>query len=186
MSGDLAIIRAARALRAGAVIAYPTEGVWGLGCDPLNRAAVERLLALKRRPVAKGLILIAAEAAMFEPLFYALSPAQRQQLDDSWPGPSTWIVPDPDHRAPAWIRGRHDSLALRVTAHPLASRLSRAFGGPIVSTSANPAGLAPALTAYAVRRYFGGLVMIVPGETGGSKTPSTIRDLCSGRVLRGN
>lgn len=185
MTGDLALIRAMRALREGAVIAYPTEGVWGLGCDPFNRDSVELLLALKRRPGAKGLILIAAEADMFAPLLDPLPPALRQQLDASWPGPNTWIVPDPDHLAPPWIRGRHDSLALRVTAHPLAARLSRAFGGPIVSTSANPAGLAPALSAYAVRRYFGGLVMIVPGNTGGSKTPSTIRDLVTGRVLRG-
>lgn len=185
MTGDLALIRAVRALREGAVIAYPTEGVWGLGCDPFNRDAVELLLALKRRPSAKGLILIAADASMLSPLLDPLPAALRQQLDASWPGPNTWIVPDPDHLSPPWIRGRHDSLAVRVTAHPQAARLSREFGGPIVSTSANPAGLAPALTAHAVRRYFGRLVMIMPGATGGSKTPSTIRDLCSGRVLRG-
>jgi len=185
MTGDWAIIRALRALREGAVIAYPTEGVWGLGCDPFNRDAVELLLALKRRPSAKGLILIAADATMFAPLLDPLPPSQRQQLEASWPGPNTWIVPDPDHLAPPWIRGRHDSLAVRVTAHPLAARLSQAFGAPIVSTSANPAGLAPALTPNAVRRYFGGLVMIVPGSTGGGNTPSTIRDLATGRVLRG-
>lgn len=185
MTGDLALIRAVRALRDGAVIAYPTEGVWGLGCDPFNRDAVEFLLALKRRPSEKGLILIAAESAMFAPLLDSLSASLRQQLDASWPGPNTWIVPDPDHLSPPWIRGRHNSLAVRVTAHPQAARLSRAFGAPLVSTSANPSGLAPAMTAYAVRRYFGRLVMIVPGNTGGSKTPSTIRDLVSGRVLRG-
>jgi len=185
MTGDLASIRAVRALREGAVIAYPTEGVWGLGCDPFNRDAVELLLALKQRPSAKGLILIAAAAAMFAPLLDPLPPLLRQQLDSSWPGPNTWIVPDPAHLSPPWVRGRHNSLALRVTAHPTAARLSREFGGPIVSTSANPAGLTPALTAYTVRRYFGGLVMIVPGNTGGSKTPSTIRDLVSGRLLRG-
>lgn len=186
MAGDLALIRAVRALHAGAVVAYPTEGVWGLGCDPFNRDAVLALLALKQRPSTKGLILIAADAAMFAPLLDPLPAPLRQRLAASWPGPNTWIVPDPEHLAPAWIRGRHDSVALRVTAHPQASRLSQAFGGPLVSTSANPAGLPAALTANTVRRYFGGLVRILPGTTGGSKTPSTIRDLVSGQVLRGH
>ena len=132
MTGDLALIRAVRALRDGAVIAYPTEGVWGLGCDPFNRDAVEFLLALKRRPSEKGLILIAAESDMFAPLLDPLPASLRHQLDASWPGPNTWIVPDPDHLSPPWIRGRHNSLAVRVTAHPQAARLSRAFGGPLI------------------------------------------------------
>lgn len=184
MLGDVALIRAVRALHDGALIAYPTEAVWGIGCDPFNRAAVETLLALKRRPVHKGLILAAADATMLAPLLDPLPADQRQRLADSWPGPNTWVVPDPKQYMPSWIRGTHDSVALRVSAHPLIVQLSRAFGGPIVSTSANPAGLLPARNRYQVRRYFDGLVMILPGETAGQRSPTVICDIVSGRVLR--
>ena len=184
MLGDVALIRAVRALRDGAIIAYPTEAVWGVGCDPFNQRAVETLLALKHRPLHKGLILAAADATMFAPLIDPLPPAQRQRLLDSWPGPNTWVVPDPDHLTPRWIRGAHDSVALRVSAHPLVARLARAFGGAIVSTSANPSGLPPARSRFMVRRYFGELVMILPGETAGARNPTTIRDVVSGNTLR--
>ena len=184
MAGSLALIRVVRALHDGAVIAYPTEGVWGLGCDPDNQKAVSTLLALKHRPIEKGLILVAADAIMFAPLIDTLPADKRRLLQQSWPGPNTWVVPDPDHRIPSWIRGRHDSVALRVSAHPVVQQLSRAFGGALVSTSANPAGLPAALNQYAVRRYFGELVMMVRGETGADKVPTAIRDLVTGKILR--
>ncbi len=171
-------------LWAGQVIAYPTEAVWGLGCDPMNPRAVERLLALKGRPVAKGLILVAANIEQFEPYLAGISADQRQKLINSWPGANTWLVPDNGY-APAWIRGRFDSVALRVSAHPLVSGLCRAFGGPLVSTSANPQGRAEARNAMSVRRYFGeNLAAISPGVVGKNARPSQIRDLLSGETLR--
>lgn len=176
---------AARVVAAGGVIAYPTEGVWGLGCDPWNEAAVNRLLALKDRDPAKGLILVAAEAMQFEPWLAPLSADQRQRLEATWPGPVTWLIPDPGV-APVWIRGRHTSVALRVSAHPVVAALCRALGGPLVSTSANPSGREAARTQLAVHRYFGAAVdHYTPGLIGGATGPSTIRDLISDKVLRG-
>ena len=171
-------------LRAGAVIAYPTEGVWGLGCDPLDQDAVTRLLAIKHRPVDKGLILIAADQAQLAPFVQPPDPALQQRLDDSWPGPVTWLLPA-RAETPRWLRGRHSSIAVRVTAHPLAAQLCRAFGGPLVSTSANAAGRPPARSALQARLRCPGLDLIVPGASGGRRGPSEIRDARSGRIVRG-
>ena len=130
--------QAARAIRAGAVIAYPTEAVWGLGCDPWNEEAVYRLLALKERPMHKGLILVADDIGQFDFLLDDLPEIWQERLAGSWPGPNTWLVPH-QGRLPAWITGRHASVALRVSDHPLVRALC-ALTGPLVSTSANPAG----------------------------------------------
>ncbi|MEX2963999.1 L-threonylcarbamoyladenylate synthase [Microbulbifer sp. TYP-18] len=175
---------AARAIAGGGVIAHPTESVWGLACDPSNRDAVQRLLSLKRRPLDKGLILVSADRRDFAPMLDKLSVHQLQQLQASWPGPVTWLVPHCD-RVPAWITGTHTSVALRCTDHPFTSALTRAFGGAIVSTSANPSGCQPARKKYQVLRYFGdALDFVGGGATGGRATPSEIRDLMSGRVVR--
>ncbi len=178
------IRQATRALRRGGVIAYPTEGVWGLGCDPFDPDAVAKVLALKQREVSKGLILIAASIGQFDPYLQSLTGPQREQLNKSWPGPQTWVVP---HGAtlPDWITGYKQTVALRVSAHPIVAALCRAFGGPIVSTSANPSGRAPARNSLQVRRYFPRqLDYILPGALGGQVGPTPIRDLLSGRLLR--
>ncbi len=179
------ILRAARRLAAGGVVAYPTEAVWGLGCNPFDARAVLRLLELKGRAMDKGLILLAARETQLAPWLEPLPAAQRRQLAETWPGPVTWLVPNRE-LAPEWVTGRFETLALRVTDHPVAAALSLAYGGPIVSTSANPAGLAPARNALTVRRYFGSaLDDITPGRVGQRREPSVIRDLATGRVLRG-
>lgn len=178
------IQRAAQLMQAGGVVAYPTEAVWGLGCDPDNPRAVARLLALKQRPWEKGLILVAARIEQFAPLIDRLDKGLQQQLRDTWPGPVTWLVPTAG-LVPGWISGRFESVALRVTDHPVAAGLSLAFGGPIVSTSANPAGGAPARTALQVHRYFHGAVDgIAPGRVGRRAQPSQIRDLLTGAIVR--
>jgi L-threonylcarbamoyladenylate synthase len=186
LSLNLNIRNAAQIMQQGGVVAYPTEAVWGLGCDPANEAAVQRLLELKQRPVEKGLILLAGDESMVAPYLAALSDVQRQTLSDSWPGPNTWIIPEMSERVPTWVRGRFSSVAIRVTAHPWAAALSRAFGGPIVSTSANPTGSAAALDESEVQRYFQARVdHICVGAVGGSSQPSIIRDLQTGAVIRG-
>jgi len=176
---------AARVVKTGGLIAYPTEAVYGLGCDPRNEAAVRRLLALKRRPVHKGLILIAADFAQLAPFLQPLTPADRVYLAATWPGPYTWLLPArPD--TPHWLRGRHETLAVRVTAHPLAAALCRACGHPLVSTSANFSGRPPTRSALAVRRQLGTTIdYLLPGPTGGAARPTEIRDLRSGRRVRG-
>ncbi len=178
---DLA--RAVAVLRAGGVIAYPTEGVWGLGCDPFCERAVRRLLDLKQRSEARGLIMIAATVAQVQSWLTRLDAAQRDAVLASWPGPYTWIVPVTD--APAWLSGEHASLAVRVSAHAGVQQLCVAFGGPLVSTSANRSGQPALMSAAAVQEEFGHeLDFILPGALGGDARPSEIRDATSGVVLR--
>lgn len=176
---------AVRQLRAGGIIAYPTEGVWGLGCDPDNSDALRRLLALKQRDPAKGLILIAASEAQLAPRLAPLTAAQQAALAATWPGPVTWIVPHNDTVSPL-VSGYSSGVAARVSAHLVASALCRAFGGPLISTSANPSGLPAATSALTVRRYFGRrLDYLLPGALGGRHGPSEIRDLLNDKLLRG-
>ncbi len=173
-----------RVLRAGGVIAYPTEAVYGLGCDPLNREAVFRLLALKRRPLAKGLILIASSFEQLAPYLQPLSPELSRKTRESWPGPVTWLLPARPE-TPRWLTGIHTTLAVRVTDHPVAAALCETFGGAIVSTSANPSDRPPARTPLTVRRMFGaGVDLIVHGALGGLERPTEIRDAATGRVVR--
>lgn len=180
----LALRKAVAALWGGGVIACPTEAVWGLSCDPWSEAAVRRLLALKQRPMHKGLILVAGDASHFEFLLEDLPARQRSQLALSWPGPATWLVPHRD-RVPSWVTGAHGSVAIRVSAHPGVRALCDAFGGPLVSTSANPASAQPARALYQVMRYFGTrLDAVLPGQTGGQRRPTPIRDLATGRTVR--
>jgi L-threonylcarbamoyladenylate synthase len=168
----------------GEVIACPTEAVWGLSCDPCNQQAVEYLLALKDRPVSKGLILVAHDMGQLQFLLKDLSRQQLDTLSATWPGPATWLVPH-GGRVPNWICGDHDTVALRVSDHPVVSALCAAWGGPLVSTSANPAGALPARYAFQVRRYFGdSLGDVMPGATGSAGKPTTIRHLKSGQIIR--
>ncbi|WP_067515854.1 L-threonylcarbamoyladenylate synthase [Endozoicomonas ascidiicola] len=177
--------QAAEVVKSGGVIAYPTEAVWGLGCNPWNREAVYRILELKQRPVEKGVILIGSSLEQFTPLLNPLSPEEKSRLNETWPGPYTWLIPDPDGWTPEWIRGQFDTVAVRVSAHPVVKSLCDATGMPIVSTSANLAGNDPLLIQAEVEAEFGHLLQgIVTGETGDQKTPSTIQDLRTGKLVR--
>lgn len=175
---------AARTLAAGGIVAYPTEAVYGLGCDPLDADAVGHLLAIKRRPVGCGLILIGARFAHIAPFVGALSDAARARLAQGWPGPHTWLVP-PGDAVPDWICGDHERVALRLTAHPVAAALCEAFAGAIVSTSANRHGEPAARSALGVRLRFGAAIdCVLDGATGPLARPTPIRDALTGRILR--
>ncbi|MCB1772438.1 MAG: Sua5/YciO/YrdC/YwlC family protein [Gammaproteobacteria bacterium] len=174
---------AADVLRGGGIVAYPTEAVFGLGCDPLNERAVMRLLDIKRRAVDKGLILIASEWRQLRPFLEPVPDAIREQLDASWPGPVTWVLKAPPE-TPTWLRGQFPTLAVRVTAHPLAAALCAAFGGALVSTSANASGRPPARSALQTRLRCPGTDLVVPGATGGRRRPSEIRNPYTGARLR--
>ena len=178
----MAIKRAADVLLAGGVIAYPTEGVFGLGCMPDDLLAVLRLLAIKKRDAKKGLILIASNV---------------QQLDGwvdlpeghSIPAPDpahpvTWVVPA-GRKVHAVVRGNHETLAVRITTNAIAAAVCRAVDSPIVSTSANLSGKATARNRFVLRRQFAQRVdYIVPGDCGPALGPSEIRDLTTNKVLR--
>ena len=175
---------ACRALARGGIVAYPTEAVFGLGCDPADAGAVERLLALKRRDWHKGLILIAADPAALQPWIAPLTADVEARIAGTWPGPVTWLLPAADD-CPARIRGEHDTVAARVTAHPVAAALCRAWGGALVSTSANRGGGAPARDAKAVTRLFGDAIdAVIDGPVGELARPTPIRDARTGATLR--
>lgn len=177
---------AAALLRSGGVLAYPTEAVFGLGCDPHDRGAFDRLFALKQRPPSQGVLLIASDFAQLERYIAldAVPPDVIQQVRASWPGPSTWIFPRSSH-VPDWVAGAHAGIALRVTGHEPAAALCRAFGGALVSTSANPHGQPPARTAQAVESFFGdALDGLLDAPLGGQASPTVIRDALSGTIIR--
>lgn len=180
------IANAIEQLNAGEVIAYPTEAVYGLGCDPDNEQAVLKLLAIKQRPVEKGLILVAATYSQLLPYINdkAIPLERRYQIFSSWPGHISWVLPA-SAGAPAWITGKFETIAVRVSAHPLVQQLCQAYGKPMVSTSANLAG-EPAITDYQQLLTSIGLkvAVIVEGALGGASQPSQIRDGVSGEILR--
>jgi len=180
----LSIRQAVAAICGGGVIASPTEAVWGLSCDPFSEIAVARLLNLKARPEKKGLILVVAAMSQLDWLLHDLPGPARARLQLSWPGHTTWLVPHHD-RVPHWIHGEHDTVAVRVSAHPAIKALCREWGGALVSSSANPAGCQPALHRFAVHRYFGDrLDYIVAGAVGGAPRPSVIKHLGRDEVVR--
>jgi len=174
-----ALAHAAKIIRDGGVVAYATEHCFGLGCDPFDTAAVRRLLEIKRRPAAKGLILLAGDIAQLEP--YTLDvPAH---VRATWPGPHTWLL-TPRH-VPYWITGRHTSVAARVTAHAQAAALCRAAGHPIVSTSANRAGEKPTRSYRDTVHRLGTLVdYVLPGAVGHAAAPTPIRDAATRALVR--
>ncbi len=175
--------QAAQILKAGGIVACPTEAVYGLSCDPLQQSTVERLLAIKHRDVGKGLILVASSIAQI-PSFVTTPDIRRAAILQSWPGPVTWLLPA-TAAAPAWIRGDHDTIAMRITAHPLMAALCEAFGHCLVSTSANLSGEAPATSALQVQQQLGKQIdLVLHGKRGTSHKPTTIRDAVSGKIIR--
>jgi L-threonylcarbamoyladenylate synthase len=180
---DWHLRQAARVVARGGLIAYPTEAVFGLGCDPWNVDSIQRLLAMKGRDVRKGLILIAYSVAQLEDFVLYPNAAVRDHVVASWPGPVTWVLPVRDG-VPTVLRGGHASLAVRVTAHPIASALCR-ITGPLVSTSANRGGRPAARDSLHVRVQFGTRVeYVVPGPVGALGGPTEIRDAVTGKILR--
>lgn len=175
--------RAARLLSAGGVIAYPTEAVFGLGCDPANASALQRIIDIKGRSARTGFILIADRAERLQGWIAPDAPAG-QRLAAPTDGPVTWVVAA-GPRASRLVTGGRSTIAVRITSHPLAAALCRTARMPLVSTSANRHGRPPARTALAVRRRLGRkLDLVLGGATGTARRPSEIRDARSGAVLR--
>lgn len=181
---SLQINEAVRILRQGGVIAYPTEAVYGLGCDPDNHQAVEKLLAIKQRSRDKGLILIAADFQQLRPYLAEIDSALKRKILATWPGPLTWLWPA-NPSVSRLLRGKHETIAVRVTAHSQTAALCREFGGPLVSTSANISGQPPTRTADDVRSQFGDrLDYVLEGKVGDLSRPSQIRDVLTGEIIR--
>ena len=184
MTSRVHVSRAARVVLAGGVIAYPTEAVFGLGCLPENRAAVERVLAIKRRSWRKGLLLIGAELTQLERFVVLPAEPRLSEILASWPGPVTWVLPARLH-APRWISGGRDSVAVRLTDHPLARELCAAVGRALVSTSANVSRRPPLRDLRVLRRELGLQVdYVLGGALGGLAKPTVIKDGRTGKTLR--
>ncbi|MCH1931743.1 threonylcarbamoyl-AMP synthase [Shewanella sp. A25] len=170
----------------GGVIAYPTEAVYGLGCDPDNDEAIQKLLAVKQRPWQKGLILVASD---FQQLLAYVDDSQLtiEQLEfafSKWPGPFTFVMPIKSHVS-RFLCGEFDSIAVRVSAHEGVRAMCEALGKPLVSTSANLAGEDPALSGEQILKDFDAKIdALVLGSLGQQRQPSTIIDARSGKIFR--
>jgi len=184
--------QAVQALKQGGVIAYPTESCFGLGCDPQNTQALEKIIQLKQRDKAKGLIIVAANVEQASKYIDLDKSPFKNDIKLSWPGANTWLLPPKDTLDSAvkeYLCGSFPLLAVRVSAHPVVQELCLAFGGAIVSTSANLAGKEASQTRAQVVDTFGSdlnpeLDYIVDAQIGNDKKPSTIRDGLTGTVLR--
>ena len=175
---------AAAKLARAAVIAYPTEGVWGMGCRPDHEASVKRILLLKNRSWRQGLILVGSDISQILKYAGSLTDGEMKVLEKNWPGPVTFLLPRSDY-APDLIAGDGDKVAVRVSDHAVVSALCRYINGPLISTSANPLGKPPAASQLRLRKYFPqGIDYIFPGELGDSRGATEIRDLRSGEILR--
>jgi L-threonylcarbamoyladenylate synthase len=178
------VARAARVVLAGGIIAYPTEAVFGLGCLPENRAAVERVLAIKRRSWRKGLLLIGADLAQLERFVVLPNEPRLSEILATWPGPVTWVLRARPH-APRWISGGRDSVAVRLTDHPLAREICFRVGHALVSTSANVSRRPPLRDLRVLRRELGPKVdYVLAGALGGLAKPTAIKDGRTGQILR--
>lgn len=171
-------------LRNGQVIAYPTEAVFGLGCDPNNESAVRKLLALKGRRESAGFVLIASDFSQLQPWISDCDDALIEKAMQSWPGPVTWLFPRAEGVA-SYIAGEHETIAVRITAHEPSRQLCIAFGAALISSSANHSSVRPARSAGEVEDFFGHyLGGILTGALGGAERPSEIRDLVTGNIIR--
>lgn len=166
----------------GGVLAYPTEAVYGLGCDAFNEQAVLRIIGLKRRPMAQGLILLIAHWSQLYPLIGPVKDAALENVKATWPGPTTWIFPKSSN-IPTWLNGNHEGIAIRMSAHPIAKELSIDLA--LVSTSANIHGQAPARDICALELQFpAGIDGVVLGDLGSESQPSAIYDVLTGACIR--
>jgi L-threonylcarbamoyladenylate synthase len=175
--------RIAAHLKRGGLIAYPTESCYGLGCDPDNRSAVQRILRLKGRPQHKGLILIASHYHQVARYLQALTHDEQAKLKEDGAQAITYLMPARPS-CPHWLRGAHDTLAVRLTAYPFARNLCRSTGSALVSTSANRSGQRPARTYAQCQRLFGHKVWVLPGRVGKRKKPSSILAWADGKIVR--
>ena len=165
----------------GGIFAYPTEAIYGLGCNPDNEKTVWRLLNLKNRPLNKGLILVASD---FTQVKKYLKPLSKAQLQFTQPSNTTYIYPALDS-APKWLTGDFDSLAIRISQHPTVRELCENFDSALVSTSANLSEQTPAKTASEVVKQFDNKIdAILEGKLGDLLTPTVIRDSISGEIIR--
>ena len=175
--------RLIRYLKQGGVIAYPTESCYGLGCDPKNKYAVEKILRLKKRARSKGFILISSKINHLYSYMQDLSELQKKEMMNKWPGPHTWLVPASNY-CPSWLRGASHNIALRLPKVKSTLNLLNSISFPITSTSANLSHKQSIKTLRACKNLFKNNVKIIEGNIGSEKKPTTIQDFISNEIIR--
>ena len=176
------IQKASKIITNGGIIAYPTEGVYGLGCLPEDGNAVFRILNIKHRDHKKGLIIIASDLEQLE----RWATLNDKELDTITREKKiiTWIVKK-NKNVPYWVSGDHETIAIRLTKHPIAAALCSASKSALISTSANITGEKPPKNQVMLRRLFGDVVdYIVPGNCNFKIGASTIKILSTGKIIR--
>lgn len=184
-------------LKKGNLLAYPTEAVWGIGCDPFNEQAVRQILTIKHRPIEKGMIVIAPTLASIQPFLQNLSTGNHQAILSSWQNvdnqATTWLFPIPHDLSvniPDWVTGGRESLAIRVIAHPTIAKLCQNLISPhnpygfVISTSCNPSGELPAKNFAQAQSYFGESVGYLVDTTLNFTQPSQIKNALNGELVR--
>lgn len=172
-------------LHHGNVIAYPTESMFGLGCDPNNKEAVKKLLFLKKRSIEKGFILVASNFNQVKMYINEnnLSKEQKKKIFFYWPGPFTFLLPA-KHNVPYWLTGKFNTIAVRISAHMGIIKLCNTFGKAIISTSANISNMNPCMTPEEIFRCFGKDFPLLSGKIGNKKNPSRIINIINGKIIR--
>ena len=167
------------------VIAYPTESMFGLGCDPNSKKAVKQLLNLKKRNIEKGFILVAADFDQIKMYINEkkLSKKQKKKIFFHWPGPFTFLLPA-NPEVPYWLTGKFETIAVRISAHVEIIKLCNAFGQALISTSANISNMTPCLTPEEVFKCFGKDFPLLNGKIGNEKNPSKIINVMNGKLIR--
>ena len=175
----------ALAIRHGAVFAYPTDTIWGLGCLPASAAAVHRIVKIKRRPLTKGLILLSSSIDYCHDYIDADFYCQHYpQISQPAAQPTTWLIPA-GRDCPDWLNGGSDRIAIRLTRLAHIGILCDTLQAPLVSTSANISGRRPARNSYLIHKQFQAAVdFIIDGIACPAQQASRIIDLQSGTVLR--
>jgi len=183
MASDFHIRLAAHHVRHGGVIVYPTETVYGLGCDPFNEPAVDYLNFLKQRTPEKGLILLAGSLQQLELCIdIPDDPCRAKILSNEQP--TSWIVAAKNN-LPSWITAKNGSVAVRISKHPVVTQLCSLLGFPLVSSSANPGGGKPAENMLQIQNYFHNQVhTILTSNIPASGTPSTLKHLTNNKIFR--
>jgi len=167
------------------VIAYPTESMFGLGCDPTSEEAVKKLLILKKRSIKKGLILVASQYDQIKMYINEskISIRKKNQMFLHWPGPFTFLVPA-NSSAPYWLTGSFNTVAVRISNHFCIKKLCDSFGKALISTSANITNMVPCLTPEEVFKCFGKNFPLLNGKIGNEKYPSKIINIINGKLIR--
>ena len=182
MSSDFSIRHAAHIIRLGGVIAYPTDTIYGLGCDPYNQQAVELINTIKQRPLDKQFILLASDIGQIRPLLQ-IDDNQEKMIEQNTE-PTSWVV-TANQRAPAWLVDENNTITIRVSKHANIERLCSALGHAIISTSANVSGKRPARNTLELHKYFHGCVdKILVSDQEQMARPSKIIRLCDNEIIR--